>query len=48
MIFKVENIKMMLGSYEVSISSKKITQFKSTDNNLTYTIVNEAASVYEG
>lgn len=48
MIFKVENIKMMIGSYEVSISSKKITQFKSVDNNLTYTIVNEAASVYEG
>ena len=48
MIFKVENIKMMVGSYEVSISSKKITQFKSCDSTLIYTIVNEAASTYEG
>ncbi len=48
MIFKVENIKMMAGSYKVAISSKKITQFKSTDSTLIYTIVNEASSTYEG
>ena len=47
MIFKVENIKMMVGSYEVAISSKKITQFKSSDSTLVYTIVNEAASTCE-
>ena len=48
MVFKVENIKMMAGSYQVSISSKKITQFKSADSTLVYTIVNEALSTYEG
>ena len=47
MIFKVENIKMMMGGYNVSISSKKITQFKSIDGNLTYTVVNEATSTCE-
>jgi len=48
MIFKVENIKMMMGGYNVSISSKKITQFKAVEGTLTYTIVNEASSTYEG
>lgn len=48
MVFKVENMKMMAGSYDVAISSKKITQFKSTDSTLVYTIVNEALSTYEG
>lgn len=48
MIFKVENIKMMMGGYNVSISSKKITQFKAIDSTLTYTIVNEASSIYDG
>jgi len=47
MIFKVENIKMMMGGYNVSISSKKITQFKAVEGTLTYTIVNEASSTYE-
>ena len=48
MIFKVENIKMMMGGYNVTISSKKITQFKAVEGTLTYTIVNEASSTYEG
>jgi hypothetical protein len=48
MVFKVENLKLLLGSYDVNISSKGISQFKSTDGNLTYTIVNEASSSYEG
>jgi len=48
MIFKVENIKMMMGGYNVSISSKKITQFKAVEGTLTYTIVNEASSTYDG
>jgi len=48
MVFKVENLKLLLGSYDVTISSKGISQFKSTDGNLTYTIVNEASSSYEG
>ena len=48
MYFKTDNLKMMMGTYDVSISSKKITQFKMSEGNLTYFIVNEAASVYEG
>ncbi len=48
MYFKTDNLKMMMGTYDVSISSKKITQFKMSEGNLTYTIVNEASSVYEG
>ena len=48
MVFKVENLKLLLGSYDVTISSKGISQFKSTDGNLLYTILNEASSSYEG
>ena len=48
MIFKVENLKLLLGSYDVKISSKGISQFTSMDGNLIYTIVNEASSTYTG
>lgn len=48
MVFKVENLKLQLGSYNVTISSKGISKFQSTDGNLTYMIVNEASSTYEG
>jgi len=37
----------MIGGYNVSISSKKITQFKAVEGTITYTIVNEASSTYE-
>jgi len=48
MVFKVENLKILLGSYNVTISSKGITKFESTDGNLKYMIVNEASSTYDG
>lgn len=48
MVFKVENLKLLLGSYDVTISSKGISQFVSTDGNLSYTIVNEASSSFHG
>jgi len=48
MVFKVENLKLLLGSYDVTISSKGISQFVSTDGNLSYTIVNEASSSFNG
>ncbi len=46
MIFKVENLKILLGSYNVTISSKAISKFESTDGNLKYMIVNESSSTY--
>lgn len=48
MVFKVENLKLLLGSYDITISSKGISQFVSTDGNLSYTIVNEASSSFPG
>lgn len=48
MVFKVENLKLLLGSYDITISSKGISQFVSTDGNLSYTIVNEASSSFHG
>jgi len=48
MVFKVENLKLQQGAYDVTISSKGISQFKATDGNLIYTIVNESSSSYEG
>jgi len=46
-IFKVENLKIMLGSYDVTLSKQKMAQFTSLDRNLTYTIVNEVSSTFE-
>jgi hypothetical protein len=46
-LFKVENLKMMVGSYEVTLSKQKMAQFKSIDSSLTYTVVNEATSEFE-
>jgi len=48
MVFKVENLKIMLGSYNVTISSKGVSNFESTDGNLKYWIVTEASSSYGG
>ena len=41
---KVDNLKMLPGNYDVSISSKKISQFKSKDIDLTYYVAVEADS----
>lgn len=43
---KVENLKMLPGDYEVSISSKKISRFKSTTTDLTYYVAVEADSTF--
>lgn len=44
---KVENLKMVPGDYAVSISSKKISRFKSTTSDLVYYVAVEADSSFE-
>ena len=44
---KVENLKMLPGDYEVSVSSKKISRFKSTSSDLVYYVAVEADSTFE-
>lgn len=44
---KVENLKMLPGDYEVSISSKKISRFKSTTTDLVYYVAVEADSTFD-
>ena len=44
---KVENLKMLPGDYLVSISSKKISRFKSTSSDLVYYVAVEADSTFE-
>jgi ribosomal protein L28 len=44
---KVENLKMLPGDYEVSISSKKISRFKSPTSDLVYYVAVEADSTFE-
>lgn len=44
---KVENLKMLPGEYEVSISSKKISRFKSPTSDLVYYVAVEADSTFE-
>ena len=41
MIFKIENLKMMKGSYDVSISNKGLGHFKNCDRKLQYWIATE-------
>jgi ribosomal protein L28 len=44
---KVENLKMLPGDYAVSISSKKISRFKSPNSDLVYYVAVEADSSFE-
>lgn len=44
---KVENLKMLPGDYDVSISSKKISRFKSPTSDLVYYVAVEADSTFE-
>jgi len=44
---KVENLKMLPGDYAVSISSKKISRFKSVAGDLVYYVAVEADSTFE-
>lgn len=43
---KVENLKMLPGDYEVSVSSKKISRFKNQQSDLTYFVAVEADSEF--
>jgi hypothetical protein len=44
--FKVDNLKLMDGSYDVSISSKNISHFKSENTQVEYWIALEPESSY--
>jgi len=44
---KVENLKMLAGDYAVSISSKKISRFKSVATDLVYYVAVEADSTFD-
>tara|TARA_B100000287_G_scaffold230749_1_gene217369 strand:- start:1494 stop:2186 length:693 start_codon:yes stop_codon:yes gene_type:complete len=45
--FKVENVKIIPGSYEVKISKKLLSEFKSTEYDLTYYIALEPDITWE-
>ena len=45
--FKVENIKVLPGTYEVVVSSKLLSRFSSKNHDLTYYIALEPDSTYE-
>lgn len=45
--FKVENIKILPGSYEVVISQKLLSRFTSTDRDLKYYVAMEPDSTFE-
>ena len=44
--FKVENLKLMAGTYDVSVSSNKISNFKNTNADMEYFIALEPESYY--
>lgn len=44
--FKVENMKLMAGDYRVSIGGKKISRFKSVNQDLTYYVAIELDSTF--
>jgi hypothetical protein len=44
--FKVENVKILPGTYEVVISQKLLSRFASTSHDLTYYIALEPDSVF--
>jgi ribosomal protein L28 len=44
---KVENLKMLPGEYNVSISSKKISRFKAPNSDLVYYVAVEADSTFD-
>ena len=45
--FKVENLKLLPGSYDVQVSSKKISYFKNTNIDVEYFIALEPESSYD-
>ena len=44
---KVENLKMITGDYQVSVSSKKISRFQSASSDLVYYVAVEADSTFD-
>ena len=46
MNFKMENLKLLNGDYNVFVSSKNISQFKHTESDLEYFIALEPDSKY--
>ena len=44
--FKVENLKILPGTYDVSVSSKNISNFKNSNVNIEYFIALEPESKY--
>ena len=46
--FKVENLKMMSGNYQVSITDKVVSRFVNTTKTLTYWVALESDSTYTG
>lgn len=48
MVFKVDNLKLISGTYEVTISSKRIARFVIADSSITYWIATEGSSSYGG
>lgn len=47
LIFEFSNLKILPGNYDVKISSKKISEFKSLDMDLTYWILLNASSTFK-
>ena len=45
--YKVENLKVMEGNYDVEISSKNISHLKSTNKDVEYWVALESESTYE-
>ena len=45
--FKIENIKLIPGSYDVQISKKNLAKFTNSNYNLDYFIALEPDSTYE-
>ena len=44
--FKVDNLKLLSGTYDVSVTSKKISYFKNQDIDIGYFIALEPESYY--
>ena len=48
MVFKIENMKLLSGSYDVGISSKGIAHFSHEHSKLEYWVATEQSSNYNG
>jgi hypothetical protein len=48
MVFKIENLKLFAGDYDVEITSKGISKFSHTSINLQYFIATESDSTFGG